>query len=169
MDNIIVYIDDAAYALHLLQPMLPGSNAGDADHGKTVNSHSKPDAVCATSTHWILVGCAPRVTRRVSKWVTHSARDSWRRKWADKVFSAIVPTLQWRAGAVTTLLADASLSEQTEALVRQHGAARVLDARRPKTSQDGQPETAAPAPATHGIWSFAAAMVGGPALVPRSD
>lgn len=142
MDNIIVYIDDAAYALHMLQPMLPAASAQEA------------------GTHWILVGCAPRVTRRVSKWVTHSARDSWRRKWADKVFSAIVPALQWRVGTVTTLLADASLTEQTEALIRQHGRARVLDARRPKLGQDFQPVTATQAPESQVAMGFAAAMAG---------
>ena len=116
MDNIIVYIDDAAHALQLLQPLLaPASTAAPL-----------PD------THWILVGCAPRVTHRVSKWVTHSARDNWRRKWADKVFSQIVPGLSGQRGNITTLLADTSLGQQTEWLMQQHGAARVLDARRPR-------------------------------------
>lgn len=116
MDNIIVYIDDAAHALQLLQPLLaPAGTAAPL-----------PD------THWILVGCAPRVTHRVSKWVTHSARDNWRRKWADKVFSQIVPALSGQRGNITTLLADTSLGQQTEWLMQQHGAARVLDARRPR-------------------------------------
>ena len=87
-------------------------------------------------THWILVGCAPRVTHRVSKWVTHSARDSWRRKWADKVFSQVLPALTGQRGHITTLLADTSLGQQTEWLIQQHGAARVLDARRPRMDVD---------------------------------
>lgn len=120
MQNIIVYIDDAGHALEQLQPLLsaPGS------------AEPQPD------THWILVGCAPRVTHRVSKWVTHSARDNWRRKWADKVFSQIVPTLAAPRHHVTTLLADTSLGQQTEWLIQQHGAARVLDARRPRMELD---------------------------------
>jgi hypothetical protein len=157
MDNIIVYIDDAAYALHMLQPMLPAAGLDDA---ALRPGSSSPVASADTGTHWILVGCAPRVTRRVSKWVTHSARDSWRRKWADKVFSAIVPALQWRPGMVTTLLADASLTEQTEALIRQHGRARVLDARRPKLGQDLQPVSATQVPESQGAMGFAAAMAG---------
>jgi hypothetical protein len=120
MENIIVYIDDAGHALQMLQPLLAAAG----------NAELQPD------THWILVGCAPRVTHRVSKWVTHSARDNWRRKWADKVFSQIVPTLASRNGNgngnVTTLVADTSLGQQTEWLIQQHGAARVLDARRPR-------------------------------------
>ena len=116
MQNIIVYIDDACHALQLLQPLLAASD----------NAEQLPD------THWILVGCAPRVTNRVSKWVTHSARDNWRRKWADKVFSQIVPTLVGQRSNITTLLADTSLGQQTEWLIQQHGTARVLDARRPR-------------------------------------
>ena len=57
MENIIVYIDDAGYALQLLQPMLPA--------GRSV-----------LPTRWIVVGCAPRVTHHVSKFATYSARDS---------------------------------------------------------------------------------------------
>ena len=117
MNNIIVYVDDAAYALQMLQPM------------------RRADSVNAP-VRWIVVGCAPRVTHRVSKWVTHSARDNWRRKWADKVFSQIVPTLAAPRHHVTTLLADTSLGQQTEWLIQQHGAARVLDARRPRMELD---------------------------------
>lgn len=120
MENIIVYIDDAGHALQLLQPLLAAEG----------NAEPPQD------THWILVGCAPRVTHRVSKWVTHSARDNWRRKWADKVFSQIVPAIASPRGNVTTLLADTSLGQQTEWLIQQHGAARVLDARRPRTDVD---------------------------------
>lgn len=141
MDNIIVYIDDAAHALHLLQPLL----ATDS------RASSQPD------THWILVGCAPRVTHRVSKWVTHSARDNWRRKWADKVFSQIVPALADRSGNITTLLAETSLGQQTEWLVQQHGLAQVVDARRPRT--DEHPPAARPQPG-YGFLSVVTTLLG---------
>ena len=155
MDNIIVYLDDAAYAMHLLQPMLPSQGSAEG-----ATESSLPAGRSLNPTHWILVGCAPRITHRVSKWVTQSARDSWRRKWADKAFSSIVPTLQWHQGTVTTLLADSSLCQQTETLIRQHGAARVLDARRPKLGQDLQPVTAAQVQEHHGAVGFATALVG---------
>ena len=54
METIIVFIDDADYAVQMLQPMLPATNH--------------------TPTRWVLVGCAPRITRRISKWVTKGAR-----------------------------------------------------------------------------------------------
>jgi hypothetical protein len=146
MDNIIVYVDDAAYAKQLLQPML---TAGDA----------------RSPTRWIVVGCAPRVTHHVSKWVTHSARQSWRGKWADKVFSQLTPLLQQGGDSVLTQLAEAQLCGQTEALVKTYGAARVLDARRPRFGQDLQPVTATQAPQHHGVLGYAAALTSAGLLV----
>ncbi len=146
MDNIIVYVDDAAHAVQMLQPMLPkGSSAGP--------------------TRWIVVGCAPRVTHHVSRFVTHSARDSWRRKWSEKVFGQVVPVLHREGDAVVTLLAQGPLIAQTEALISQHGAARVLDARRPKFGQDMQPVTRDQVQETHGVARYAAALAGAGLLV----
>ena len=146
MENIIVYVDDAGYALQLLQPMLLAGRSAQA-------------------TRWIVVGCAPRVTHHVSKFVTYSARDSWRRKWSDKVFGQVVPALQQEGDDVVTLLAQGNLIAQTEALVRTHGVARVLDARRPKFGQDMQPVTATQAQETHGLARYAAALAGAGLLV----
>lgn len=146
MDNIIVYIDDAAYALQMLQPMLPSGDSG-------------------TPTRWIVVGCAPRVTHHVSKWVTHSARQSWRGKWAEKVFAQVLPLLQKDGDTVVTQLALTNLRTQTESLIKTHGAARVLDARRPKFGQDLQPVTAAQAQESHGVLGYAAALASAGLLV----
>jgi hypothetical protein len=146
MDNIIVYLDDAAYALQLLQPML---TAGASQ----------------TPTRWILVGCAPRVTRHVSKWVTHSARQDWRGKWAEKAFSQLVPLLGKEGDTVLTELAKPCLPSQTESLVKAHGPARVLDARRPKFGQNLQAVTAAQVIESHGVLGYAAALAGAGLLV----
>ena len=146
MDNIIVYIDDAAYALQMLQPMLP------------TGEQRNP-------TRWILVGCAPRVTHRVSKWVTHSARESWRGKWAEKVFAQLIPLLNKEGDTVLTQLADATLITQTESLIKQYGVARVLDARRPKFGQDMQPVTATQAQESKGVLGYATALAGAGLLV----
>jgi hypothetical protein len=146
MDNIIVYVDDAAYAKHLLQPML---TSGDA----------------RSPTRWIVVGCAPRVTHHVSKWVTHSARQSWRGKWAEKVFSQLTPLLEKDGDSVLTQLAENELCAQTESLVKAYGVARVLDARRPKFGQDLQPVTATQAQEHHGVLGYAAALASAGLLV----
>ena len=144
MDNLIVYFDDAAYAQQMLQPMLGGSQA---------------------PTRWILVGCAPRVTHHASKWVTQSARQSWRGKWAEKAFLQLLPLLQKEGDTVLTELAQTTLQSQTESLIKTHGAARVLDARRPKFGQDLQPVTASQAQESHGVLGYAAALASAGLLV----
>ena len=141
MDNIIVYVDDAAYALQMLQPMLA---TGDG----------------RTRTRWIVVGCAPRVTHRVSKWVTHSARQSWRAKWAEKVFGQLQAVLQKEGDSMLTHLAQTTLTAQTESLIKEHGVARVLDARRPKFGQDLQPVTAGQVQQSNRVLGYAAALAG---------
>jgi len=146
MDNIIVYVDDAGYALQLLQPMLPAGSS-------------------RSPTRWIVVACAPRVTHHVSKWVTHSARESWRGKWAAKVFAQLVPLLQQEGDTVVTQMAQTTLSTQTESLMKELGVARVLDARRPKFGQDLQPVTTEQAQEHHGVLGYAAALASAGLLV----
>lgn len=114
MNPIIVYVDDASYALPLVQALAASPQA--------------------QASHWLLVACAPRITHRVSKWVSHSARENWRAKWADKLFSQILPALRAPASSVTTVVAKGPLVELTEQLqAAQPSAAQVLDARRPKS------------------------------------
>ena len=114
MDRVIVYVDDAAYAEQVLAPLF-ARNA-------------------AAQTEWVLVACAPRMTHRISKWVSHSARENWRAKWADKLFSQILPALRAPASSVTTVVAKGPLVELTEQLqAAQPSAAQVVDARRPKS------------------------------------
>lgn len=114
MDKVIVYLDDPAYAR---QHMAGG----------------------AVPTHWVLVACAPRMTHRISKWVSHSARENWRSRWADKLFDQVVPALRARGDAVTPILARGPLPELTRTLMAEHGTQRVLDVRRPKAPDDGRP------------------------------
>lgn len=119
MDKLIVYVDDAAHAMGVLQPLV----GQDDEHGR----------------QWILVACAPRVTHHVSKWVTHSARESWRGKWTDRLFGQLVPWLQAQGQQqVQTCIGKNNLGAQTDQLIREHGPARVLDARRPKQNVAAQ-------------------------------
>jgi len=48
METIAVFVNDAAHARHLLQPML----------------------AAADDTHWVLVACPPALTRHVGRWVS---------------------------------------------------------------------------------------------------
>ena len=110
MEKVIVYLDDPAYA----RQQLPAG---------------------AAPIHWVLVACAPRMTHRISKWVSHSARENWRAKWADKLFDQVIPALHARGDAVTPVLARGPLPELTRSLMAEHGTARVIDVRRPKTPE----------------------------------
>ena len=146
MNNMIVYMDDSAHALKMLAPLMLSGEA-------------------RTPTRWILVGCAPRITHNASKWVTNSARQSWRGKWADKVFGQVVPLLQGPADSVTTQVASGPLCDLTDALLAQYGAARVLDARRPKLGQDLLPITRHQPKEPHGVWGYPAVVASASVLV----
>lgn len=117
MDKVIVYLDDPAYA----RQQLPAAGA--------------------VPTHWVLVACAPRMTHRISKWVSHSARENWRAKWAGRLFDQVVPPLQARGDAVTPVLARGPLPELTRLLMAEHGPARILDVRRPRAPDGSLPPT----------------------------
>lgn len=139
MDKIIVVLDDVEFARHLLLPMESGSPG---------------------PTHWILVACPPRMTRHISKWVNHTARENWRAKWAEKVFLQIRPELESRGDRVTPVVAKGPLSEMTTQLQKSHGACRVLDARRPKFGQDLAPATPDQPSTQDARWTVPGAVVG---------
>jgi hypothetical protein len=120
MEKIIVYVSDTAHALQTLAPMC-----------------QKPPE--NTPTEWIVVACPPRLTRHISKWLTHSARLQWRDKWSAKVFADLTPMLSGAGNQVKTLTAQGSLVEMTDQLHKTHGVARVLDARLPLVGQELQP------------------------------
>jgi hypothetical protein len=72
------------------------------------------------------------MTRYVGKWLSYKARQGWRDRWSEKVFSALRTALAGYGNEVHTQLADRALPLITEALRATYGTARVLDARRPK-------------------------------------
>ena len=152
MEKIIVYLDDAAYAQQQLAPMTGTGAAG------------------TQRTHWVLVACAPRMTQHISKFVTYSARQTWRTKWAEKLFQQVTPHLTQRGDSVTTVLAKGPLLELTKRLSAEHATTRVLDARRPKFGQDLQPVTADQPTGNEERWSVPGAVLGmGAVLVLASE
>lgn len=88
------------------------------------------------------------MTHRVSKWVSHRARENWRDKWADKLFGALLPVMG-DGLKVTPVLAKGPLTELVAELQQAHGAAQIIDARRPKQ----EAVQAAPVPAGRG-WNL---------------
>ena len=126
METIIVYIDDADYAQHPLQAAL-----------------QLPQALQA---HWILVGCAPRITHRVSRFVSNRARENWRTKWAERLFQDYGAFFAAHGVQCTTVLAREPLPQVLQNLQAEHGEpAQILDLRRPKMQEEYMPVTT-PAP-----------------------
>lgn len=140
MEKIIVYLDDADHARQVL------------------GRHARPTGAPSTRVHWVLVACAPRMTHRISKWVSHRARENWRLKWSDKLFANVVPALTAVGDQATPVLATGPLTELTDQLLREHGATtRVIDARRPKLDAAGP----GPAPGVRsGPWPITGMLAG---------
>jgi hypothetical protein len=113
----------------------------------------------------VLVACAPRMTHRISKWVSHSARENWRAKWFSKVQAQMLPLLERNGGQVTPVLAKGPLAELTAQLKREHSAVHVVDARRPKIGVDLEPVTPEQTPAHQSGWAFPGAVMGMGALL----
>jgi hypothetical protein len=121
LTTYIVYLDDAEYAERELASVLaqPGLK------------------------RWILVACAPRMTRRIGKWLSHSARENWRDKWCDKLFTQFMPAIS-RDDHVFQEVATGPLPQYTQMLLGELGKATVIDARRPKFGVEMQPVMDAP-------------------------
>lgn len=118
MERVIVYVDDAAHAAEEVARLRAAG--------------LRPD-------HWVLAACAPRMTSRVSKWVSHSARENWRAKWFARTQEALTPLLAQGGAQVTAVLAGGQLLALTQQLLLEHGAARVIDLRRPRVGAGAEP------------------------------
>jgi hypothetical protein len=136
LDTYIIYLDDAEYARRHLAALL-----------------KQPEV-----KRFVLVACAPRMTRRIGKWLSHSARENWRDKWCEKLFSQFTPSIA-ASDHVFCEVANGPLPEFTQMLLKDLGKASVIDARRPKFGVEMAPvvnepkpiETPSARPAVHGI------------------
>jgi hypothetical protein len=141
MQSIIVYVDNAEWALHELAAMACGEGA--------------------VTLRWVLVACPPRLSQRIGKWTSHAARESWRERWSGELFKRIEPALLKRGHRVVRVIAKGPLTKVTAQLLHEHAAVHVLDARRPKFGEALQPvtpEQAAQAPERR--WELPAAVIG---------
>jgi len=148
MEKIIVYVDDAAFAgQHMVQLM----------------EQARTEATGAR--HVILVACPPRMTQRMSKFVSHSARENWRGRWFSKVMEQLTPLLSRDGNTLTVVLAKGPLTDLTQQLRFKHGIARVVDVRRPKIGVNLEPVAPGVAPAGQLGWVLPGAAVGVGALL----
>ena len=123
METFIVYIDDKHYALQQLVPMLPDKNAPSAP------------------ANWILIGCPPRLNRHAGRWLTQAAQKKWRQEWTRDAVLEVVTCLEQCGNKVSSQVVQGSLVELTQQIKRKMGAARVIDARRPKLAVNLEPVT----------------------------
>ena len=70
MEKIAVFVDDAEHAERVLGPLLAGQ---------------------AGSIHWVVVGCAPKLTHRIGKWTSNASRTQWRERWARALRTRLEP------------------------------------------------------------------------------
>lgn len=151
METFIVYIDDKQYALQQLVPMLPEQGA-----------HSEP-------ANWILVGCPPRLNRHTGRWLTQAAQKKWRQEWTRDTVSDVVSVLQKYGNQVSTQAVEGSLVVLTQQIKRKVGAARVIDARRPKLAMNLEPVTLTQ-PQSKSVWLVPGGIAAiGAAIVMVSD
>ena len=123
METFIVYIDDKQYALQQVIPMLPASE-------------QKPQAA-----NWVLIGCPPRLNRHTGRWLTHTAQKKWRQEWTQEATAELTQKLESGGNTVSVRVAHGSLTELTKQIKGEVGAARVIDARRPKLAVNLDPVT----------------------------
>lgn len=149
MEKIAVFVNDAEHARHLLQPMLQG----------------------AGPTHWVLVACAPTLTRHIGRWVTQSARQQWLERWSNELFAQLEPELRSVPGSqVEKLLARKSLPEVSRRLTARLGTVRMLDARRPQVGRVDEPISAQQPDANVNRWAApVAATTGLAAMLTLAD
>ena len=144
METIAVFVNDAASARHILQPMLRG----------------------ASPTHWILVACAPTLTRHIGRWVSQDARQQWRERWAAGLFAALKPELAVQAGShVETLIAKRPLTDVSARLIARLPQLRLLDARRARLGRIDEPISASQPGAETNGWAAPAAAAASLSLV----
>ncbi len=143
LDTYIVYLDDASYGQQQLADVLR-------------QPHVK---------RFVLVACAPRMTRRIGKWLSHSARENWLDKWCNKLFDQFVPMIA-KSDHVFCEVATGPLQNYTEMLLKDLGRAQIIDARRPKFGVELQPLVAETGVApTHGLRPMSPIVQGGGAAL----
>ncbi|AKJ26784.1 hypothetical protein [Caldimonas brevitalea] len=113
MKKIVVLLDDAAHAQqHLVSRLCE-----------------------VQGERCILVACAPRLTHRASKWMSHGSREHWRSKWAAKLFGQMRPWLERQGVEAEAHLAKGPLQE----LMQELEPDELIDVRRPKLETAAEP------------------------------
>ncbi len=119
LDTLVVLLDDGPTAQAMLSDLL-SQRTGTAQPMRTL--------------HLVLVACPPRMTHRMSKWLSHRTREGWRQRWQTRLHEAVQPVLQQARVRSNWVLADGPLHELTQRLKEQHQAQSIVDLRRSRLS-----------------------------------
>lgn len=130
-ETVIVVIDDAQRVLQELATLPPLPPSG---HGAVAADEPAPH-------HWVLLACPPRMSQRIGKFMSQSARQGWQNRWSEKLRAQLAPTIQEQCGTFELHIAGSSFPAQLLALRTAHPGAVVRDLRQPRS----QPATG-PAP-----------------------
>ena len=117
METLIVYINDSEYARNQLAAMID------------VN----------TPTKCILVGCPPKLNRHVSRWISGAARKKWQAQWSNNTCAEISRAFTPEGHQFIHRVAVGPLINVTKQLQGEFLGARVLDARRPRLTENPEP------------------------------
>lgn len=121
MEKIAVFVNDAQHARHMLQPLLNGEGP----------------------VHWIVVAYPPTLSRHIGRWVSQSAREQWRQRWAADCFAQIEADLKANPrNKFEKILATRPPIEMAGRLEARLGSLRLLDARRSRLGKPEEPLTA---------------------------
>ncbi|RQP24488.1 hypothetical protein [Piscinibacter terrae] len=147
MEKIAVFVNDAAHARHILQPLLESAEAA----------------------HWVLVACPPVFSRHIGRFASKAARVQWRERWAQAAFADLEPLLKTGGGLVETLVARRPLVEVSARLVARLGSLRLLDARRPHLGKTDEPLTAGQPAGASPAWAVPVVITGLSAVLALAD
>jgi hypothetical protein len=103
--------------------------------------------------HWVLMACPPWMTRHVSKWVHHSARQKWRNAWSQQLFADIAAYLNSPNDHIKQYQSVGPLMAQAQDLLLKYPNARLVDAHRPKMGNELDPLTKDQPSASDARWS----------------
>ena len=141
MEKTVVFISDATFARHVLQPML-GARCSPSD--------------------WILVACPPALPRHVGRWLSAAARENWHRRWAVEQFACVQPLFGAHCvGRIEQVVASGPLIAVVDRLMACYGDLRLLDARRQHFAYLREPLTRQQPPLDANRWAWPAALTTG--------
>jgi hypothetical protein len=123
--SVILVLDDAQCLLQGLPAM---QTAPDVTTPASAGAGSPP-------RHWVVLACPPRMSQRIGKFMSQSARAGWQARWIDKLRAQIQPVLQEGRDTMELHILGNQFAAQLKTLQSVHPGADVKDLRRPRIGE----------------------------------